>query len=546
MSKARKIENIVNSDDYDKAVIYCRVSSDRQKNEGHGLDSQEHRCRELARTKGYEVVEVFKDSYSGAGDFMQRPAMAELLAYVDRNAHNQYVVIFDDMSRFARDVQVHFRLRQAFDTRKIKIECPNFNFEDTPEGQLVETMMAAQHEYHRKNNRRQVVQKQKARLESGYWPFGPKRGYRMVKQSEGGKLAVPVEPDASLIREAVEGYANGTFSSKTDACSFLVESGFWKNQKPERYISKFTDMIDSPFLAGYIEYPQWGVSLRKGKHEGIVSLDVLNDAKRKSGNEHLGKEPRKDKSNDFPLRGLIKCAGCNNHLTAYWSTGRSGKKYGFYECKNKDCPLEEKTLRKEDVEEQYSDFLREIAVRDCVIEMLEHVFEEVWASEVSSMKEGEAKRQQKEEKLQEKIDQLTDMVINAADETLKRTYEKQLQKVVEELEELRAKTFDEASLDVPYRTALNKSTGLLKSPYKIWDSVDVHEKHRLFFFLFEEKLPYSKKTGYRTDNLSCAIRVFEEFLVENSQDVEMAGVEPASELGCDCESTVHSIFFGLK
>ena len=82
MSKARKIENIVNSDDYDKAVIYCRVSSDRQKNEGHGLDSQEHRCRELARTKGYEVVEVFKDSYSGAGDFMHRPAMAELLAFI--------------------------------------------------------------------------------------------------------------------------------------------------------------------------------------------------------------------------------------------------------------------------------------------------------------------------------------------------------------------------------------------------------------------------------------------------------------------------------
>jgi len=28
--------------------------------------------------------------------------------------------------------------------------------------------------------------------------------------------------------------------------------------------------------------------------------------------------------------------------------------------------------------------------------------------------------------------------------------------------------------------------------------------------------------------------------------VEMAGVEPASELGCDCESTVCRTFFGLK
>jgi len=28
--------------------------------------------------------------------------------------------------------------------------------------------------------------------------------------------------------------------------------------------------------------------------------------------------------------------------------------------------------------------------------------------------------------------------------------------------------------------------------------------------------------------------------------VEMAGVEPASELGCDCDSTVCRTFFGLK
>lgn len=36
-----------------KSIIYCRVSSERQKTEGHGLDSQEHRCQELADRKGY-------------------------------------------------------------------------------------------------------------------------------------------------------------------------------------------------------------------------------------------------------------------------------------------------------------------------------------------------------------------------------------------------------------------------------------------------------------------------------------------------------------
>ncbi len=38
------------------AVIYCRVSSTKQKVEGSGLESQEHRCRQYALAQGYEVM----------------------------------------------------------------------------------------------------------------------------------------------------------------------------------------------------------------------------------------------------------------------------------------------------------------------------------------------------------------------------------------------------------------------------------------------------------------------------------------------------------
>ena len=43
-----------------KALIYCRVSSERQKTEGHGLDSQEQRCRLYCEQKGYEVEGQFE------------------------------------------------------------------------------------------------------------------------------------------------------------------------------------------------------------------------------------------------------------------------------------------------------------------------------------------------------------------------------------------------------------------------------------------------------------------------------------------------------
>ena len=45
-----------------KAIIYCRVSSKGQETDGHGLESQETRCRQHAQTKGYEVAAVFPDT----------------------------------------------------------------------------------------------------------------------------------------------------------------------------------------------------------------------------------------------------------------------------------------------------------------------------------------------------------------------------------------------------------------------------------------------------------------------------------------------------
>lgn len=61
-----------------KAVIYCRVSSTKQATEGHGLESQETRCRHHAETMGYEVEAVFPDDASGGGDFMNQIGRAHV------------------------------------------------------------------------------------------------------------------------------------------------------------------------------------------------------------------------------------------------------------------------------------------------------------------------------------------------------------------------------------------------------------------------------------------------------------------------------------
>ena len=105
-----------------KALIYCRVSSVQQKTEGHGLESQEHRCTAYANQKGYKIEKVFRDSFSGGGDFLKRPAMVDLLHYAEKNLIAGYIVIFDDLKRFARDTEFHLKLRSTFKSIFLSLE----------------------------------------------------------------------------------------------------------------------------------------------------------------------------------------------------------------------------------------------------------------------------------------------------------------------------------------------------------------------------------------------------------------------------------------
>ena len=161
-----------------RALIYCRVSSRNQEEDGHGLESQETRCRQHAAARGYEVAAVFPDTITGGIDFMQRPGMVALLSFIDAQPDELFVVIFDDLKRFARNTRFHLDLRDAFRKRGATIECLNFKFEDTPESRFFETIVAAQGELEREQNGRQVTQKMRARMENGYWIHNPPIGYR--------------------------------------------------------------------------------------------------------------------------------------------------------------------------------------------------------------------------------------------------------------------------------------------------------------------------------------------------------------------------------
>lgn len=508
-------------------LVYARVSSRNQRNEGHGLESQEQRCIERLRYEHIPYEKTFKDSFTGGGDFMKRPAMRELLAYIDDNPHKNFAVIFDDLKRFARDRKFHWELKTAFISRSIKLICLNYEFNDSPEGEFVESVLSAQNELERKQNARQVIQKQQARLKNGYWPFCAPLGYRKIKDAIHGTLDTPTH-QSIYIKQALEGFAQRRYLHKIDAVRFLQEKGIISNkQSANKGIITFTNMLTNPFYAGYIEYPKWEVERRVGHHKGIISLDTFkkNQILLIKNNSAF---VRQDVREDFLLRGLVNCAKCGEKLTGANSRGKMGKLYAYYKCPNKRCMAYGKSIKAEDIHNGFEELIKQIKASQNLQTLALAIFEDAWEEEMRNIVKMKKEVVKRKQVLEKQITQLTLLATQTASTNVLRQYEKQIEKYGEEIEEIEDYLNGGEDYSLPYRTSMKEVIQVLENPYSAWQNYNVYQKQKFFSFIFDKNLEYDKIGGYRTPNYSLPITLFETINNNEPDMVETTGIEPMS------------------
>jgi DNA invertase Pin-like site-specific DNA recombinase len=88
-----------------RVALYLRVSTDRQAEEGNGLDVQERLCRAWAKAHGHTVVEVCQDAgISGTKTAVDRPGLSKALDLVHSGAADGLLV--RDLDRLARELTV--------------------------------------------------------------------------------------------------------------------------------------------------------------------------------------------------------------------------------------------------------------------------------------------------------------------------------------------------------------------------------------------------------------------------------------------------------
>lgn len=90
---------------FNKSVIYLRVSTNKQQISGLGLEAQREICMNYIKQSGKEFVAEFKDVESGT--HRMRPG---LIAAIDFCKENNCELVFAKLDRLARDVEFTFRV----------------------------------------------------------------------------------------------------------------------------------------------------------------------------------------------------------------------------------------------------------------------------------------------------------------------------------------------------------------------------------------------------------------------------------------------------
>ncbi|MEO1282931.1 MAG: recombinase family protein, partial [Pseudomonadota bacterium] len=480
-----------------KAVIYARVSNVKQVTKGSGLGSQETRCREYAGYRGYEVVRVFTDE-GVSGGLINRPGMQAMLTFMKKNrAKQRYIVIIDDISRLARDLMAHIQLRAAIGEVSGKLESPTIEFGEDSDSQLVENMLASVSQHQRQKNAEQTKNRMRARAMNGYYVFIPPLGYRYERVNGHGKLLVPDDPAASILRDCLERFADGRLSSQAEVVRYLErfpDFPLWHDGKI--YLQRIREVFEKPIYAGYIDIPRWGITLQKGKHEPLISFETFQKVQNRLNGPP--KAPvRKSTTDDFLLRGFVTCGDCGHPLTGAYSKGRA-KHYGYYFCQQKGCASHRKNIRKEDLEDRFTHLIARLQPDPKAFVLMRDLLKLAWEERQEQLSERSKGTEVELARVEKQIDRLMGRLVEADHDALIEAFETQLRKLQETklllAEKLENEEPDLGSFDETYRTAFR----FLANPCKLWASEDPADRNLFLKLVFTDTLQYHRNGGYRT------------------------------------------------
>lgn len=310
-----------------KAVIYARVSSARQAEDGLPVESQLEHCRAKAAVLGAEVVREFRDE-GLSGRTTRRPAFIEAIDYCERERVDFFVTW--STSRFARnrlDAALNKRTLESFGTRLVYA---SQDFGEGDDAWLSEAILEVIDEQYSRTVAKDTRRSMAKNAADGYWnggrvPFG----FEAVAVGKRRRLK-PHDSERRVV-EMIYQWCLGGMGTK-DIAQTLNKMGVGRRGGGWNK-NAVSSVLHNPVAIGKVSWTEHGKVISVRAHEHIVTetdFDAVQELMASRAPVNVGGRPR----SEALLSGMLKCSSCGQAMMTECATGRGGKRYHYYNCRS--------------------------------------------------------------------------------------------------------------------------------------------------------------------------------------------------------------------
>ncbi len=511
------------------AIIYVRVSDQKQVDEGNGLDSQEATCRRWAESKDIKILKVFSDGGKSGAD-MSRKGLLDAIDYLKKeNGKYPKVTYFlcTEVSRISRSEDT----TQTGEIKK-RIEWAGVDIITTYTGRNISSLNVSDSfitdidiaiaKSERLRIRERSLNGSKAKLFSWYWIFDVPAGYERVhikNWTKTEKLLQKIEPQASIIKEWLELFANGVFINQSQLLQYFNDKKLKSNYHSPNpwklnltFIKRLFAVEKLYFYAGFILYPNPNYGVTKpveAVHMPLISLSTANKILKRLNNKWgLKVWPRKDTSELYPLRWIVYCPHCNYPMTARPSKGKMGTIYYYYGCNRKECKNKE-NINIELMHWDFEKLLQRLTPKRGILALLDGILKEVFNEKNKRQRNLNECKKQRIKDIEKEVETLRNTLWKLSKMELIQNVEEKRAELEEEKETLQNELQDKILNEREFVVLYERIRNIIEDPLSIWELWSVELKMLLVGVLFWWKLYYKKNEGYQTPQISALFGILD-------------------------------------
>jgi site-specific DNA recombinase len=476
------------------AVIYCRVSTKEQVEEGNSLTTQEKACRDYAQKHEYNVSRVFVEQGESAKT-ADRTELKQLLTYCSVKKNGISAIIAYKLDRISRNIDDYSQIRILLKRYGVEIKSTTEHFENNPAGRFMENIIANVAQFDNDVRTERCIGGMREAAREGRYVWIAPTGYDNAKVTE--KSTIVQNDMAAFVYKTFKMIATNSCPVEEVRRQMSKEGLSTKKGKPLSK-SHFYRLLNNEAYAGWI--CKFG-ERHKGLYEPVISDELFEQVQRVLKHRSHRSFAYQLENPDFPLRRFVFHPD-GTKLTGSWSQGRS-KKYAYYRFKNPGLEF-----KKQYLDEQFKEFLDLYQFnRNNYQKFVKLAKENLIDANKGDREKSEETRKHVTE-IQEKQDALIDKnhrgVISDA------ILQKQLNRLEQELLSAHAllEGLPEENVDVP--KLIETVNEFLEKPGEIWENAPFDCKLELQWFKFPQGVTFDGKE-FRTAQISTLFKVKESF-----------------------------------